>query len=124
MNARELRIGNTIDFEGQYVVIEAIGDNIISYKGEESFGFFPISDFDPIPLTDQWLKDFEFTILGPIDYQMIIGDFIIEYDIRRKELTVSYNDSLSDSIPLPIDVEYVHHIQNIVADMTGKELTK
>ena len=100
MKASELRIGNSIMQDGDFVFVtwwrlELIENNKIEYK--------------PIPLTEEWLFKFGFEKAYETCYQY--KDFIL-------------NDKfIMMDIDITIQLKYVHQLQNLYHALTGEELT-
>ncbi len=126
MEAKELRIGNCVEYQGNTCTIFELGMR----KGRIKALLYPlcsvkaIPDFDtnledikPIPLTEQHLKDFGFeydedteswtllTSLEKIDYAM---------DVSELPLTFAWRH---------ITIKYVHQLQNLYFALTDNELT-
>ncbi len=109
MNAKELRIGNYV-LDGRDV--EAVNARMISMleKGE--------AEFDPIPLTEEWLLKFGFvgyTVKGfsknGIELSYITRDDCFQFEFRCPQ---------SDWRIL--DIKYAHQLQNLYFALTGEEL--
>jgi hypothetical protein len=115
MKATELRIGNYIQINGDLSyatasLIIAIDELELTVK--------------PIPLTEEWLKDFGF-----IDkYKSCNTDWsIYGFTINQQ----SDEDDEGSKIPqeqifyyqYQYDIKYVHQLQNLYFALTGKELT-
>lgn len=81
---------------------------------------------DPIPLTDQWLKDFglqrnsDGSIFSFIEEQRVGGS---DLTIRNYH-TDNYSLWFGDVDMMELDIEYVHELQNLYFALTNKELTK
>jgi hypothetical protein len=98
----------------------------------------PLKDFEPIPLTEEWLLKFGFKVKDrkshlntdifyiptfEIDYCLFYADFRLDYG-----LYVEYTDSPMPEddeklYPITFGIKYVHHIQNLIYSLTGEELT-
>ena len=117
MKLTELRIGNIVNkYEEPHEISVWDFDNI-------STG---ITIVDPIPLTEQWLKDFGFEKNthsgwgGKADY--IIDDFWTILFFGEK-IRFGYDEIDEGHITL-CDIKYVHQLQNLYFALTGKELNK
>ena len=107
MKEQELRIGNYVicDLDNEIVKLKFIeGDTFCFNK--------------PIPLTEEWLLKFGLK-WGELrfDNRYFIGD----------ELSIDYNKThetfyLNIGHQFGINIEYLHHFQNIIFDLTNKEL--
>lgn len=111
MKASELRIGNYVS-SGKYNTVEEI-IGIEPIKLFTTSGYSNIGEYEPIPLTDEWLKKFgaEENILSIIDdmwIQFMDGEWCICND----------NYGFYD-IP---SIKYVHQLQNIYFALKGGEL--
>ena len=100
MKASELRIGNSIMQDGDFVFVtwwrlELMEKNKLEYK--------------PIPLTEEWLFKFGFEKAYETCYQY--KDFIL-------------NDKfIMMDIDITIQLKYVHQLQNLYHSLTEEELT-
>jgi len=137
MDVRELRIGNLVksgDFE---VVVESIYDKSISYTnnwGDKSVSF----DFEPIPLTEEWLLKFGFRG-DSTDEGVKVGlslfresnstkyiSTLLKYINTASPITITFRND-SDCIYLDYntklsDCKHVHQLQNLYFALTGQEL--
>jgi hypothetical protein len=125
MDCKELRIGNLIKWGDSIQVIEAI----FNYNTElptvmcnplEAERY--LSEFEPIPLTEEWLKR-----LG-LKYQFDSDTYEINFkydcnkiivDLFTKHVCV---DTGLNSIYIE-HIKFVHQLQNLYFALTGKELT-
>ena len=140
MKARELRIGNFIngtyhdyddgsqeDIENETLCkvvtldVSGNGDYPIYVYSDEDIEHF--SDFEPIPLTEEWLVNFGFNAKS-INHNFRIEsnvDFQISSALRNcktDERSVFYLESKFGT-----KIEYVHQLQNLYFALTGEELT-
>lgn len=114
MKANELRIGNWVLSKDMPVQIEEIKPETIRY----CFGEFSISYIEPINLTEEWLVKFGFSHISKNDYQSPYK-FLI-FDIKL--LCFADIQDNNERIFSPIDVKYVHQLQNLYFSLTGEEL--
>lgn len=147
MKANELRIGNYINMDGEtYVVCANLGGGLeIGASIDDSLvRYCPEEDMQPIPLTEQWLKDFGFTDDNKEERERYkftsvnwllrgntpISDYFRIYqeldkgkwrakDIRGIELG---EYSVYANLYWTQSVKYVHELQNLYFCLTGKEL--
>ncbi len=116
MNARELRIGNLLQKDGE--IFEA---DFISIKMAHNY--------DPIPLTDEWMVGFgfknqrenEYLISMDLDYHLSMSFYpggVYPTLIKDAE----YHNFPAQVIGL-ISIDYVHQLQNLYFSLTGEELT-
>lgn len=129
MKARELRIGNLVEYNGEIFKVKGLSKNSVIAdrgKGEVSFTY---EEIGPIPLNEQLLfkfgfssKDYKGGYIG-IDHKCggIITDFVLCYPKKIGEFQNSfaweYNKFMYKQF------EFVHDIQNLYFALTGEELT-
>jgi hypothetical protein len=121
MKANDLRIGNLVlalTGETKYteVVVNTIfGYGINSYYNEAEYVY---DEIKPIPLTEEWLLKFGFT---PNKYndEFTLGDIMLDCEYTEKD---TYNLSIGE-YQSPIEIHYVHQLQNLYYALTNKELT-
>ncbi len=116
----ELRIGNYIDPEYKAIVVGIYKDEWVTIKNNRTESDKRPIDCKPIPLTEQWLKDFGFIISD--DYDLIMKNpFYAEGDSEYGYyLRWGYGGRYASENPC----KYVHQLQNLYFALTGKELTK
>lgn len=120
MTATELRIGNYVD-TGEF--------HLPMYRGNYMMkaDWFKYSDkFKPIPLTEEWLLKFGFTITHYAYLRFHI--YLLETEIYlRPSLKYWYwgfvNDDNDCEINDCYELKYVHQLQNLYFALTQKELT-
>ena len=141
MKATELRIGNYVwdDYSGE-MIVWAISNNIntplsdigLKKKAHLPSGGYKIKNIAPIPLTEQWIKDFGLTAtLEYGGYGYILGNMII-FKVRSHgrsedwfyEIEYCSGDEIEDRTNIIQRYDYVHQLQNLYFALTGKELTK
>lgn len=126
MEAKELRIGNLLSFEGKEMRVSSIhSDNTIRFKVPNggSIGCFSLnhSDIEPIPLTEDWLIKFGW---GKDEYDCTYIDntslkqSVLYYDVKNKMFLMESN---SDTIEFN-HIHYLHQFQNLIFALTGEEL--
>jgi len=115
MKVNELRIGNYVYFHGDVEEINMVdGFGVI---GREEQPLCSIDEFEPIPLTEEWLLKFGFEKADEIYfiefgvYSMTIKEYEKGKYILNPETHFNY-----------VDIEYVHQLQNLYFALTGKEL--
>lgn len=140
MLANELRIGNYVECSDVIHYIDELRNN-----GAHTFCLYPYDsrkynvfeghvyykNLNPIPLTEQWLKDFGFEKNPDIEYitecfgtdvyyylygEMLPYDRIMKFD---EKWCLSNSDGDYNT-----NCQYVHQLQNLYFALTGKELTK
>lgn len=133
MNLQELRIGNLINYTGNYKFNGVFDRDFARYM-------FDVNDewdfIEPIPLTEEWLR--KNTMIQEYDtdgididiYDSILilgGQYLIGHDKEAdswefvKEQTESFDDStFLSAISAPM--QFVHTFQNYYPAITGEEL--
>ena len=122
MDAQELRIGNLLLHEGETVVIDSIQQSLLSVKGYNYWEL--LKDFQPIPLTEDWLIMLGFEKLLPNIEDETKKELRTVIIFRKMPLT--YNTSNGWWLfnqPLKIKIEHIHALQNLYFALTGTELT-
>jgi len=118
MKANELRIGNLVKnneprYGDKILVIESIGDNDTV---NVFFRQYPMSELEPLPLTEEWLLKFGF--YKNIDTELFEkGGFQIEISVLK---CLFYLPEFGDWHK---EIEYVHQLQNLWFALTSEELT-
>ena len=124
MEVKDLRIGNYISPLGIGVTkVEGfcIWDNLIQ---SSDFAERGIEDFEPIPITEEWLLKFGFKELN------IKNRFITEcgFEIEKQGFNYAYVLWGGEDAPFLTQFighcKYIHQLQNLYFSLTGKELAK
>ena len=121
MEAKELRINNWIYFPFHQENVKVVG---IYLNGEEVrsiqvetkgtiLGEPLLKQYEPIPLTEEWLLKFG---------EMSIGDYQIYFNIEDNHLYEDDDFSLCNKISWN-KIKYVHQLQNLYFALTQEELT-
>lgn len=131
IKANELRIGNWLfgmfnTNDGFIMQPLEISPDVISeiYEG--------VSDYQPIPITEEWLLRFGFEkkklyphIPTNDDYELTKWanqrDICFLYLSKFKTLSCLAND-VGESSTVRFDIKYVHQLQNLYFAITGEEL--
>lgn len=112
MDIRDLRIDNILRCHGQLAEvtsIDSIGEVEAFFEDPWSHVMFPFFEYEPIRLTEEWLKAFGFKRFG--------NDFV------RKGIFVHTRKRgyiIKKSVPM---MEYVHQLQNYYYFSKGEELS-
>lgn len=123
----ELRIGNLIWNPVQQcpckvdmaVMGKIQADAYLKSKGNE------VVEFEPIPLTEQWLIDFGFTdncYPDSLSLNVLYRGVLNAYGVStnpRIEIGTKSGIIFGHS-----EIKYVHQLQNLFYSLTGEELTK
>ena len=121
MKANELRIGNWITYDdkpfqvGLWFFTEL--DAKVSY----------INDFEPIPLTEEWILKFGFAKIQNIyqRHNQILLEPILN-GLNRSYRVKFWTTSIARAEPIyqsQLTIQYVHQLQNLYFALTGEELT-
>lgn len=124
MEAKELKLGNYVQEHSVRVEVnKQFFARLIKYPNE-------INDYQPIPLTEEWLKKFGFEYYVEVDQWLHVkgidrfSDCEINY--YKKSLTSVYKwiDEKGYYIfDLKLKIKHVHQLQNLYFALTGDELT-
>ena len=119
MEAQELRIGNWIQFRHTETPVRiTLGDFVREYNDEH------LEDYEPIPLTEEWLTRFGFEqhhddcSNGVMYIKDIFSEQPKTWGVYPNE--VGSGIVIKDSIKL----EHVHQLQNLYFALTGEELNQ
>ncbi len=102
MEAKELRIGNWVSYKG----------NLVKWSRSDFCDNVAIRLSSPIPLTEDWLKEFGF-----IEFNRTFWD-------RDDFYAVNMQQGYYRCEYLETDILYVHQLQNIYHAISGKELER
>jgi hypothetical protein len=125
IKATELRIGNYIklmfNYE-DYETIQVTSDELVDVDKKRA-------DYEPLPLTEEWLFKFGFKNIDKGDNDYITytdsnHDYYLQIDVRRKDGKYSILDNSFDDLRdfSMVDISYVHQLQNMYFTLTGEEL--
>ena len=109
MKANELRIGNWIQFRHTETPVRiTLGDFVREYNDEH------LEDYEPIPLTEEWLVRFGYVKSKELNYFW-----------EDNNLTIWFADSgfYIESCIGKLRIKHVHQLQNLYFALTGEELT-
>lgn len=126
MEARELRIGNLINIDGEPQIVTALpnGSGAFSdvfieadyFDVHTNVEFNKVSEVQPIPLTEEWLEKFGFE--GKHG-EFTLNDFVVRPKTGYFEIKGYESDYSGVLLALP---KYVHQLQNLYFALTEKEL--
>ena len=125
MKATELRLGNYIklmfNYE-DYETIQVTSDELVDVDKKQA-------DYEPFPLTEEWLYKFGFKNIDKGDNDYITytdsnHDYYLQIDVRRRDGKYSILDNSFDDLRdfSMVDISYVHQLQNLYFALTGEEL--
>jgi hypothetical protein len=113
MKANELRIGNWVQFRHTEKPVRiTLGDFVREYNDEH------LEDYEPIPLTEEWLIKFGFDFDGYCSYWK--SEIELTKDTMDEHFQ-SFNNVGSGLCQK--EIKYVHQLQNLYFALTGEELT-
>lgn len=118
MKAEELRIGNIIKINDTETVVEGFStwDNLIQ---SSDFAERDISEFEQIPLTEEWLL--KFGAKWDSDYVALeVNKLTIRTHLPNMKPASIF--AYFDGIRIK-QLKYVHELQNLYFALTGQELT-
>ena len=123
MEIKELRIGNYISPLGIGLTkVEGfcIWDNLIQ---SSNFAERDIEDFEPIPLTEDWLLIFGFEKDSQVNLFRLENKLgIIVYYPKTSVEKAKINFMLTNASFMINTIRYVHELQNLCFALTQKEL--
>jgi len=114
MEANELKIGNKVMFSDDSTIFEVTGIHEFGLDviDEECGTYIEYDQFEPIPLTEEWLLNFGAK-------KMDLG-----FDLKANNFNFSFNSILLCWLNgIKIEIKYVHQLQNLYFALTGTELT-
>tara|TARA_R110000803_G_scaffold102638_12_gene170772 strand:- start:5418 stop:5762 length:345 start_codon:yes stop_codon:yes gene_type:complete len=114
MKANELRLGNWVKREYQPEGFQIDHNSFMRIEAGNV-------EYEPIPLTEQWLKDFGFIKINPTRWMLSPrkGDTTI-----LCKLNEWFYMEFNEGVYIGGALKYVHQLQNLYFALTGKELTK
>jgi hypothetical protein len=126
IKATELRIGNYVKLMYNYEDFETLQVTLVDISDIEKKN----GDFEPIPLTEEWLFKFGFKNTDKDDNDYIIytdanHDYYLQIDTRRRDGKYTILDNSFDDLRAfsMVDIVSVHQLQNLYFALTGEELT-
>ena len=113
MKAQELRIGNKIQFDSHLYIV----NSVVMKQVEEGF-----VQYQPIPLTEEWLLKFGFEKQGHVKF---MGEAYQRFVLGRNGIysinKIAYIYEVNDHDLC--EIKYIHQLQNLHFALTGEELT-
>lgn len=126
IKASELRIRNLVfDNYSGVMEVSSINEGYVSLRKNQKLpeGRYDISSIEPIPLTEEWLIKFGFSLTisnrdsGYKQYEINKNGFDILFSIECNCSPECFVENIG------IDILYVHQLQNLYSCLTGEELT-
>ena len=129
VHANELRIGNLMERDGNILeVIRITKDGIINYKLVKKSQGMRVNNGNviPISLTKEWLLRLGFEWYELLrHYRIVINDVWYQIKIDKDSgfifSFINLNWDESQQMP-PKIIKYVHKLQNLFFELSGKEL--
>lgn len=133
MEAKELRIGNIVDINGnRFETAEVKSDGILYYKGIVEW-FARYEDIQPIPLTEELLLKAGFYYSGDSRYDPNV-EYAEQFEYRL-DLGLFHRDLICTPFKGWVcnfdcheyegklqPIKYLHQLQNLYFALTGEEL--
>ncbi len=115
MRANELRIGNIIRFseDGTIFTVDSIEQQGLSVQNEKEIAWINLDEFEPIPITADWLFRFRFVYYPHLSE--FHGKNMIFHNWIKDRGYISWGST---------QIKYVHQLQNLYFALTGEELTE
>lgn len=129
MKASELRIGNFLNYKNtdDLAIVEIIHGKHFDCRDE--YGIFtPNGNYEPIPLTEEWLINFGMEYTDGFSSSRRLYFNTHEYDLSQvtyneKEGLLRFSNGHPKGTSLIPHIKYVHQLQNLYFALTGEELT-
>lgn len=126
IQAKELRIGNFIKSKYGDGILELQDITVKGYSAE----WIDYDNYEPIPLTEEWLLKFGFVkkypkgwVASGEDYFQF-KEFLICSRKQFNSFCWEWKKPFTTSSITVTDFKYVHELQNLVFALTGEELSK
>ena len=121
MKATELRIGNYLHSNITGHVFQVFASDIVNINED-------LAVAKPIPLTEQWLKDFGFTEVKDKAYHYTLK-IPIDGENKNEIVGIIVNNNIvccaiTNGHWSSNNIFHVHQLQNLYFALTGMELTK
>jgi len=117
LEAKDLRIGNYIMQDGEVKYVQSLSRSINDWDRTNGFR---TQDFQPIPLTEEWLLKFGFEYHNDTPHpNKVFRKLHTEGFIDLEQIKHYYYGGSFTSV----ECRYVHQLQNLYFALTGEELT-
>jgi len=118
LEAKDLRIGNYIMQDEEVKYVQSLSRSINDWDRTNGFR---TQDFQPIPLTEEWLLNFGFEYHHDTPHpNKVFRKLHTEGFIDLEQIKHYYYGGSFTSV----ECRYVHQLQNLYFALTGKELLK
>lgn len=125
MTTSELRINNYVLFseDSTVFVVNEVHESGLEVANEYECIWIGIEEFEPIPLTEEWLVKFGFEFNGGMGYKSPDNTAHWFFSIGNGFTPAFFGSRtiLSDGYK---GCKYVHQLQNLYFALTGTELTQ
>lgn len=122
MEAKELRIGNLVYWNGEVDMINSLSSMEPFLVTSDFNKCVEWDELEPIPLTEEWLVKFGF--VKDADGSYLKFKMAIFLDKRFKyNLYLQTEETSSKWFEVGIKIKHVHQLQNLFFALTGEELT-
>ena len=125
VNPKELRIGNYLNRRGNYLKVESISKEIVRMSDRGYDSDYPIlldDQITGIELTDEILKRFTLPYLHSEWGELILKKTKHFSGKGAEALDAYYLVNKEDTGYIGRRIEYLHHLQNFVFDLSGEEI--
>lgn len=122
LQARQLRIGNLVNFAEDGVIFEVVGvsNDGLYVKNSEEETYIEMELFEPIPLTEECLVRFGFEFINNEFYRSQNSELCLYLTVNKNKMIPEYNGK---RLVTGYDFKHVHQLQNLYFALTGEELT-
>ena len=129
MKANELRIGNLVywDIPQKKNVVHIISAILPNTLHTQPISLGKHKDYNPIPLTEEWLLKFGFELKEEsfqdtlLDTFMFHKDNIVDVEFSDKHKLLYWHDNYTNVYHQ--EIKQVHQLQNLYFALRGEELT-
>lgn len=125
MNIKDLKVGNYIHHYnyGCVEVIGVFGSTDVYIKDDfDQDHLIPIDEFKPIPINDNNLTAFGYMIYGANESQSKSDWYWCAYDVHYG--AIDYQTNVLKLGSQKIKLEGIHHLQNVIYEISRKEVTQ
>ena len=120
MNAKDLRIGNLLQYTDRQKVKEHLRGTTFKVTADDILflSTYSVDYVEPIQITPEWLEKFGFVKVGN-HYEKNCFN-LYKY---KDEIEIEFrNDEDDESFVIGMRYNYVHQLQNLYFAITGEEL--
>lgn len=118
-NSNELRIGNLLEFSGDYFKVKSISQKIVGVDRNKGIVEFKPSELNTIPLTEEILLSCGFeNETGSIFEIKIDNGWYLNWE--QNYIFLNYKENECEISHRKI--EHLHQLQNLYFELTGQEL--